>query len=244
MLKRPRLEPLRYQIRNFILDLLRRKQYKPGDKIPTESQLTEMLQVSRSSLREGLHLLEEERVIRTRHGAGRYLLASPSDLEFDIARLQSVTEMLDGYEIQSTVRIIQVSEEPATLEVALHLEIDEGTPVISIERCRSVGDIPIIYSVDVLEKRHFTCEWQPSDFQGSLLEFLKEKCDILLDFSHSQIKAVPGSLLLENGIHSDPVVPWILLIQTNYDQLGDPIIFSCDYHRSDYVSFHVKRSRY
>jgi GntR family transcriptional regulator len=244
MLKRPRLEPLRYQIRDFILDLLRRRQYKPGDKIPTESELTEMLQVSRSSLREGLHLLEEERVIRTRHGAGRYLLASPSDLEFDIARLQSVTEMLAGYDIRSSVQVLSVSEEPATPEVALFLEIDEGTPVISIERARSVGDIPIIYSIDILEQRHFDCPWQPSDFEGSLLDFLKERCDILLDFAYTQIKVVAGAEMITKGIHTNPEVPWILLIQTNFNQLGDPIIFSKDYHRSDYVSFHVRRSRF
>ena len=243
-MKRPRLEPLRYQIRNFILDLLRRDKYQPGDRIPTESELTEMLQVSRSSLREGLHLLEEERVIRTRHGSGRFLLSSPSDLDFDIARLQSATEMLEEYDIQSSVRVLSVKELPASQEIALQLEVDEGTPVLCIERCRCVGDIPIIYSMDILELRHFTNGWRPEDFNGSLLDYLKDNYDLLLSYAQTLIKVIPGSELKNPEIRSDPDIPWILLIQINYNQLGDPIIFSRDYHRSDYITFHVRRLRY
>lgn len=243
MAKRPRLEPLRYQIRDFVLDLLRRDKYQPGDKIPTESELLEMMQVSRATLREGLHLLEEERVIRTRHGAGRYVLSAPSDLDFDIARLQSVTEMLDGYDLSNSVQVLSAAVQPANPEVALSLEIEEGTPVVCIERTRSVGIIPVIYSIDIIEERHFAAGWSPDDFTSSLLRYLQEKCDILLDYSLATIKAVPGSALPNGSIQIDNDVPWILFIQTNYDQLGEPIIFSKDYHRSDYISFHVRRMR-
>jgi GntR family transcriptional regulator len=189
-------------------------------------------------------MLEEDRVIRTRHGSGRFLLSSPSDLDFDIARLQSVTEMLEGHDIHSTVRVIGVTEQPANAETAIHLEIDEGTPVLRIERCRSVGDTPIIYSIDTLESRHFTNGWSPDDFKGSLLDHLKDNYDLQLNYSHALIKIIPGSELASAGVYSDPDVPWILLIQTNYNQLGDPIIFSHDYHRSDSVTFHVRRLRY
>ena len=243
MTKRPRLEPLRYQIRDFLLDLFRVNKYKPGDKIPTESELIEMLQVSRSSLREGLHLLEEDRVIRSRHGSGRYLLSSPSELDFDMARLQSVTEMLANYDIGESVKVLNITEEPANPEIAASLGIDEGLPVVCIERTRSVGDIPVIYSIDIIEKRRLRSPCDPSDFQGSLLNYLKDQCDILLDYSHTIIKAVPGSELLHIGIDIDPDIPWILLLQTNYDPYGEPIIYSRDYHRSDYISFHVRRLR-
>jgi GntR family transcriptional regulator len=245
MTQRPRLEPLRYQVRNYLLDLFKANQYKPGDKIPTESELIEMLQVGRSSLREGLHLLEEERIIRSRHGSGRYLLSYPSELDFDMARLQSVTEMLADYHIGKSVKVLSITEEPASPEVAANLTIDEDAPVVRIERTRSVGDIPVIYSVDIIEKKRLCSPFEPFDFQGSLLDYLKERCDILLDYSHTIIKAVPGNELLSVGLEFviDPEIPWILLIQTNYDPYGEPIIYSRDYHRSDYITFHVRRHR-
>ncbi|MGW8181646.1 MAG: GntR family transcriptional regulator, partial [bacterium] len=204
----------------------------------------EMMQVSRASLREGLHLLEEERVIRTRHGAGRYVLSAPSDLEFDIARLQSVTEMLEGYEIPSSVQVLSAAVQPATPEIALSLDIQVSTPVVCIERTRSVGDIPVIYSIDIIEERRFAEDWNIEDFSSSLLDYLKEECDIVLDYSLATIKAVPGDTLPNESLRIEKYVPWILLLQTNYDKLGEPIIFSKDYHRSDYISFHVRRLRF
>jgi GntR family transcriptional regulator len=116
---------------------------------------------------------------------------------------------------------------------------------VRIERTRSVGDVPVIYSVDIIEKKRLCAPFEPADFQGSLLDYLKERCDILLDYSHTTIKAVPGSELLRLGLDFaiDPEIPWILLIQTNYDPYGEPIIYSRDYHRSDYISFHVRRLR-
>ena len=58
--------------RNILLDLIRNN-YKNGDKLPTEKQLTEELGVSRSVLREALRAIEESGLIVTRQGSGRYI---------------------------------------------------------------------------------------------------------------------------------------------------------------------------
>lgn len=243
MSRTPRALPLRYQIKDFILDLLRRDQYQPGDKIPTESELAEMLDVSRATLREGLHLLEEDRVIRAKHGSGRYLLSMPEDLEFEITRLQSVTEMLLGFEIDVSTKVIDVVYLPADEEIAWHLQIPKGTTVIAIERARYAKDKPIIYSIDILEKDKIGDHWTKKDFEGSLLKILEEKFGLFLDYSVATIKAVIGKEVIPPEIEINPNVPWIVLIQTNFSRTGDPIIFSKDYHRADDVSFKVKRLR-
>jgi DNA-binding GntR family transcriptional regulator len=36
---------------------------------------------------------------------------------------------------------------------------------------------------------------------------------------------------------------WILFEQVNYDQYGEPIIYSKDYHRGDAITFRVSRYR-
>ena len=89
-------KPLRYQIRRDILDFIAEKGYQPGDQFPSELELSDLLEVSRFSLREAIHLLEEERVISTRHGTGRFLLSRPNDLSIDLTNLQSVTELLSA----------------------------------------------------------------------------------------------------------------------------------------------------
>jgi GntR family transcriptional regulator len=243
MSRTPRTVPLRYQIKDFILDLLRRDHYQPGDKIPTESELADTLNVSRATLREGLHLLEEERVIRAKHGSGRYLLSTPEDLEFEITHLQSVTEMLGAFGIQVSTKVLDVKHIHADPEIAWHLQIEENQPVIAIERVRYGIEKPLIYSIDMISENLIAYNWKDDDFNGSLLQILEEKSNIFLDYSIGTIRAVIGKDVIPPEIEIDPNVPWIVLIQTNFTSLGDPIIYSKDYHRGDEISFKVKRLR-
>jgi GntR family transcriptional repressor for pyruvate dehydrogenase complex len=57
------------QIKQYILD----KRLKPGDKLPTERDLTEVLQVSRTVVREALSNLETLGIISKRQGKGIFI---------------------------------------------------------------------------------------------------------------------------------------------------------------------------
>lgn len=61
------------QISARILDLLRQKELRPGDKLPPERELAEMLEVSRPSLREALRALSIMKIIEVRQGDGTYV---------------------------------------------------------------------------------------------------------------------------------------------------------------------------
>jgi len=119
-------KPLRYQIRRDILDFIAEQGYQPGDQLPSELELSNLLEVSRFSLREAIHLLEEERIIATRHGTGRFLLSKPSDLSIDLTSLQSVTELLTAYSIPSVNRLLKVERLPANPEYAGALSLEPG----------------------------------------------------------------------------------------------------------------------
>jgi GntR family transcriptional regulator len=243
MPRRRRSEPLRYQIRNDLLDLLVEEGYQPGDQIPTEQELVDMLDVSRSTLREGLHLLEEERIIRTKHGAGRFLVATPNDYQFDLTRLQSVTEMLAGYGIQVITQVVDVKEQPADAEIASNLGLQVSDPVLSIERIRYAESVPIIYSIDILPKNKIQEPWDKDMFAGSLLSILEQR-GVFLDHTRTTIRVVLSDAIVPRYSMIESRVPWILLEQVNYNREGEPIIYSFDYHRGDYITFHVNRYRH
>ncbi|HAO2891898.1 TPA: winged helix-turn-helix transcriptional regulator, partial [Escherichia coli] len=74
-------EPLRdmrtlvIQLRERIADLIREQALRPGDKLPTEAQLTARFKISRPALREALKLLEQDGLIYVEHGRGRFVSA-------------------------------------------------------------------------------------------------------------------------------------------------------------------------
>mgnify|MGYP001330068640 CR=1 FL=1 len=65
---------LRYEsIVDQIMDLIKSGALRVGDKFPTERALAEKWQVSRPVLREAFRVLESQGVVKSRHGAGRFL---------------------------------------------------------------------------------------------------------------------------------------------------------------------------
>ncbi len=237
-------QPLRYQIRAEILDLLREKEYKPGDKLPTEGEFMELLHASRSSLREGFQLLEQDGIIHTQHGLGRYLSIPTTDFQFDISHLQSVTDMMRSYGIEVRTRVVNIREQPANTKEAENLELEIGTPVAWIERIRLAGDTPVIYSIDILPKSKLPGDLQGYQFEGSLLHILEQECDIHIDHSRAIIRAVASNKEIPQGIVQDRDAPWIMMEQVNYDSQACPVIYSRDYHRGDTMAFYITRRRY
>jgi len=58
--------------------LIERGEISSGEKLPTEQELSEALNMSRSSIREALRVLEAEGLIETRQGAGAFVPSSDS----------------------------------------------------------------------------------------------------------------------------------------------------------------------
>ena len=77
---------------------------KPGDKLPTESGLTQQHNVSRTVIREAIASLRADNLVEVRHGVGVFVLAPQGGLQgglqgsfrtADASRVSSIIEMLE-----------------------------------------------------------------------------------------------------------------------------------------------------
>lgn len=73
-------------------NLLDSKQIKPGERLPSERELAEMLNVSRTSVRQALKVLESSGRIETRVGSGTFLCPPPALSLSDTHSLIRLTE--------------------------------------------------------------------------------------------------------------------------------------------------------
>ena len=95
---------------------------KPGDRLPTEAELSETIGVSRNSLREAVKALSVIRVLDVRQGDGTYVTAlEPEQL------LESLAFVLDLHQDSSYVEILEIRRllEPAAVEQACPHLTDE-----------------------------------------------------------------------------------------------------------------------
>ena len=66
-------------------------QIQPGDKLPTESAVMELLGVSRTVVREAISRLQASGQVETRHGIGTFVLDAPAAQNFRIAEQDMAT---------------------------------------------------------------------------------------------------------------------------------------------------------
>ncbi len=74
---------------------------KPGDKLPTESEIVARFDVSRTVVREAISRLQANRLVETRHGVGTFALAPAQDngnfriADVDFATIADVIALLE-----------------------------------------------------------------------------------------------------------------------------------------------------
>lgn len=131
-----------------ILDLISEKKLLPGDRLPPERELVEMMQVSRPSLREALRALAMMNVIEIRQGSGTYVSSLQPDL---------LVEHLEFIYRLDNSTFLQLLEARKCLEVSLiALAIDRITDqeIARLEEClersiRSIDDKHAVLEADL-----------------------------------------------------------------------------------------------
>ncbi len=59
-------------VRDLLVHRFKKERYQPGQKLPTEQELSRSLSVSRTTIRQALKLLEDDDIIVRRHGSGTF----------------------------------------------------------------------------------------------------------------------------------------------------------------------------
>ena len=133
---------LKEQLYREILTKIQTGTYKPGDKIPTELQLSEMYDISRVTVRQTLARLVEEQILIKRAGKGTFVKDTPFIENFFSGG--SFTDTCLRMHAAPSTRIIytEIIPSPARLENRL------GDSVIHITRLRCVNETPCIVEED------------------------------------------------------------------------------------------------
>ena len=99
----PQLAPQRAaKIATQLTELIEIQNLQPGDKLPPERQLADLLEVSRPSLREALHILQAQGLVVIRHGQGTFVqepLVAQELRASMMASTHDLNELFDAREV-------------------------------------------------------------------------------------------------------------------------------------------------
>jgi GntR family transcriptional regulator len=136
------------RVRGRILD----GHYADGSQLPTEQALGQEFGVSRITVRSALDRLAAEGLVRRERGRGTFVTTRP--VAFGLQRFADFAEELATTGLSPSSRVAHFGEEPADPEVAAHLGLAPGTPVVRVDRLRLADDQPLAFDRTYLPLRY------------------------------------------------------------------------------------------
>lgn len=229
------------QIRDAVAEYIREHRLKVGDRIPTEAELCAAFGVSRPSVREALRLLEQERLIVTEHGRGRFVTAAATlNIARPITVFESISRMLAalGYKPETRVlstRTILAGSDP---HAAAALGLKPDAQIFVLERLREADGQPLVYSIDVIPLGLLGAVPHGAALEGSVNEFLASA-----EQKPVMSSANVAAAFLPDGVLTGPASaePWLLVSETCLSEVGIPVLYARDYHRGSLISFNFSR---
>lgn len=230
-------------VKDKLEQMVKDNKLSPGSKLPVETKLAKMLGVSRSSLREALHILEEEGVIVRRHGIGTFireqvrLMRNPLEVNF------GVSEIIESMGLRAGTTELQIVRDKANSSISERLKIDKGSSIVILKRVRTADEKPIVYSTDILPETTLGKVNITESFRGSLYQFLERKCGQKVDYGGAKIIPTLANAEICQKLEVSPKSVFLLISQIDYNIKNQPILCSEEYWRPDLIEFIIFRKR-
>jgi GntR family transcriptional regulator len=230
--------PYYRQLYNILRDQLASGTWRPGDRMPSESELIDQYGVSRITVRQSLDILAKEGWVFRRRGRGTF--AAQPTIEQGLTRIISFTEDMLQRGLRPGTRVLAGRLEPASETLAGLLNISPDSELAVLERLRLADDEPM--SLEISHLVHRLCPGiLDGDFaQTPLHEALRDRAGIRLVRATQSIRAVTATKELAHVLSVSPKAPLFYIERVSYSQLGAAVEYSQIYHRGDRYVFYTE----
>lgn len=232
--------PLYYQLSTILREQILSGSYQRGDQLPTEAQLVAEFGVSRITVRQALHSLEEEQLIKREAGRGTFVTGSstvPDTIEMD-GSLDDLISMGQA----TSVKLIDLREVAATRQDAEVFGIEEGDRVMQCTRLRLYHGEPYSYIIDRLPKA-IADRFEDHDWEtGAILESLA-RLGLRPGNAEQSVRATLANASLANVLHTAIGAPLLSVDRVVHTEAGEAVERVHTYYRSDIYSLKMHLTR-
>jgi GntR family transcriptional regulator len=209
--------------------------------LPSEAELSQLYAVSRATVREALLQLEGRGLVIRRHGVGTFVSPQAPVFEAGLEQLESLETLARRIGLEAHMGHAAIEEREATAEEAGNLQIEPGSPVLSVARVMEAGEQPVAYLVDVVPTGILRQADLGDDFTGSVLDLILRREQPPLSHSRTDIVIEPADESTARRLHLRRGDPVLTLVADLVARDGRVVDHSFSYFVPGYFRFHVIR---
>lgn len=211
-----------------------------GQRLLSEPELAKQLGVSRATLREAMRSFETQGLIRRRQGSGTFVVGKVAVLDSGLEVLESLDTMAKRLGLEVSVSDLSIEATKADEEVANALNVSVGTDLTRVRRVIRADGRPVAYLVDTLLEETLHSADVPTDFHGSVLDFLLGRGDALAT-SRANISAIGATAEVAKALEIQRGDVLLHFYSQLFDSSGKAVDYSLSYFIPGYFHFHVVR---
>lgn len=190
-------------------------EYPEGSLLPTEEQLCQKYNASRSTIRRALTLLKEADLIYAARGIGTII--KPRVFLQNLGSFYSFTETLKTSNVIIQNTIVSCSLVEADKSLAAETGYSVGTSFHKLLRLRSAKDYPLMLETTYLPQSRFLSLDLDILSRGSLYDFLKKQYGFHADRATEKFQPVMPRPEERTLLHISSDTPCMLLERCSYE---------------------------
>lgn len=215
-------------------------------KLPTEEQFSNLLGVSRITVRSALNELASEGIIFRRQGKGTFLNPEALTMKVKFNPVSLFTEMITEEGFIPSIKILETCIISADAYMSTNLKIPLGNDIVFTSKIFFADGNPCVYCKDYFAK-NILPDQEPLDeikeYENSLFSYLYDKTGRKIIWDRVEISAVSAQAQPEIA-HYFQDQSLLLLECINFDTNDKPVLLAYEYVNTDYIRFNSIRQKH
>lgn len=231
--------PIYVRIAEEVEAAILKGEYGPGQKLPSGHVLADRYGVNRHTVERAFDQLQSKGLVFRVRGHGAYV--SPGRLEYRVAGKMSFTDSVARLGLENSQHVLGIRRVGAYGRMAEELRLEPGEPVVTLERVRLAGEVPL-----ALLSKHYPEKVFPSFFEHLRRGFLSTRrlirdhygLEILRDSSVFEIE--PADADLSRNLAIPLGFPLLKIESLDCLEDGTPAEWGVGWFRGDALRVRVK----
>lgn len=233
--------PLYYQLKQILTTQIESGELKPGDILPTEHQIQEIYDVSRTTVRQALAELEAEGKVSRYRGRGTFV--NKPKISHNPEEYPNLAARLSQQGINAGWKLLSHGWVAPPADIRDELGLSSEQKAYCLRRLRLEDEDPIGYHIAYVSPYFATAIEQSSFTEGGSLRYLRAPNILEKSTANRIIEAVPASLEESALLNIAKGAPLLRIKRLVMNQDNQPVESFRGLYRGDRFQYHITNMR-